>query len=197
MAESRLYELARENLSSANDLSLSIGVNLIQDAVETFLLAVGEHVNAPTLSNTSFDRYFELIDQKITPKELPFRAKLIALNKLRVNAKHYGLAPSQSETQGLIITIREFFDEVAKSILGLSFASVSLIDLVRDGNAKELLKSAEESFRAGEFSDCLENCRKAIFLRIERRYDIEPYSKPEAYHPLGFALMRNRAPFFC
>jgi hypothetical protein len=36
----RLYDLARENLSSANDLSLAIGVNLLQDSVEAFLLAV-------------------------------------------------------------------------------------------------------------------------------------------------------------
>jgi hypothetical protein len=41
----RLYELARENTSVANDISLSIGVNLLQDSVELFLLAVSEYLN--------------------------------------------------------------------------------------------------------------------------------------------------------
>lgn len=192
----RLYELARENLSSVNDLSLGIGINLLQDAVEAFLLAVSEHVNAGILSGIHFDRYFELINGKIAPKELPFRTRLIALNKLRVNSKHYGLAPAQSETEGLLVTVREFFDEVAGSVLGLSFATVSLIDLVRDGEAKELLKAAEQSFRAGEFEGCLVNCRKAIFVRIELAYDVAPFRATEEPTRRGLLFLGNRAPSF-
>ena len=67
----RLYDLARENLNSSNDLSLGIGVNLLQDAVEAFLLAVSEFVNAGITNTTKFDQYFDLINSKITPKELP------------------------------------------------------------------------------------------------------------------------------
>ncbi len=192
----RLYELARENLSAVNDLSLGIGTNLLQDAVEAFLLAVSEHVNAGIQSSTHFDKYFDLINQKIAPKELPFRARLIALNKLRVNSKHYGLAPAQTETEGLLVTVREFFDEVTRSILGHSFATVSLVDLVRDGDAKELLRAAEESFRAGDFESCLVNCRKAIFSRLEWAYDVVPFRATEEPGGLGLLLLGNRAPFF-
>jgi hypothetical protein len=181
----RLYELARENLSTVNDLSLSIGVNLLQDAVEVFLLAVSEHVNAGIQGHTHFDKYFELIDAKIGPKELPFRARLIALNKLRVNSKHYGLAPAQSETEGLLVTVREFFDEVARSVLNLSFTTLSLIDLVRDGEAKEMLRAAELAFQNDAFEQCLIDCRKAIFLRVERPYDVAPFSGSETSGLLG------------
>ena len=138
----RLYDLARENLSSVNDLSLGIGVNLLQDAVKSFLLAVSEHVNAGIQTGTSFEKYFDLINARIAPRELPFRLRLVALNKLRVNSKHYGLAPAQSETEGLLVTVREFFHEVTQSVLGLSFATVSLIDLLRDGEAKEFLRGS-------------------------------------------------------
>ena len=35
-------------------------MNLLQDAVEAFLLAVSEHVNAGIQSGTYFDKYFAL-----------------------------------------------------------------------------------------------------------------------------------------
>ena len=68
----RLLDLAGENLSSANELSLAIGVNLLQDSVEAFLLAIAEHVNAQIQGKTGFEQYIDLIDAKIVPKSLPF-----------------------------------------------------------------------------------------------------------------------------
>jgi hypothetical protein len=192
----RLYELARENTSAANDISLSIGVNLLQDAVELFLLAVSEHVNAGVQSGTNFDKYINLINAKIAPKELPFQPRLIALNKLRVNSKHYGLTPARSEVEGLQVTVREFFEEVASSILGLAFATVSLIDLVRDGEAKELLREAESAFSDGDFEGCLVGCRKAIFVRFESRFDIAPFAAGIKPGTIGHALINSRAPFY-
>lgn len=192
----RLYELARENLNSANDLSLSVGVNLLQDSVEAFLLAVAENVNAQVQAKTAFEKYFDLIDAKTTPKVLPFRARLLALNKLRVNSKHYGLAPAKSEVSGLLVTVREFFDEVTKSMLGVELSSVSLIDLMRDGEAKNLLKDAEAAFTAGDFESCLILCRKALFVRIESDYDIAPFEKQEQPNKLGLFLLGRKAPYY-
>jgi hypothetical protein len=192
----RLYELARENTSAANDISLSIGINLLQDAVELFLLAVSEHVNAGVQSGTNFDKYMDLINAKILPKELPFRPRLVALNKLRVNSKHYGLAPARSEVEGLQVTVREFFEEVASSILGLAFATVSLIDLVRDGEVKELLREAESAFSDGNFEGCLVGCRKAIFVRFESQFDIAPFADDGKIGARGLSPLGSRAPFY-
>src|SRR5262249_46665998 len=91
----RLHGLASESLRSTNELSLSIGTNLLQDSVESFLLAIAQHVNAAVSLRMDFDKYFEVIDEKIKPKSLPFRSRLIALNRLRINSKHYGMSPSQ------------------------------------------------------------------------------------------------------
>lgn len=191
----RLLDLARENLSSANELSLAIGVNLLQDSVEAFLLAIAEHVNAQIQGKTGFEQYIDLIDAKIAPKSLPFRTRLLALNKLRVNSKHFGLAPAQSEVSGLLITVREFYDEVATSILGVTFASVSLIDLLRDGEAKDLVRDAEQAFENGDFETCLFSCRKAIFVRIEHDYDIAPFVEDDK-NMLGLALLGRKAPYY-
>jgi len=192
----RLFELARENLSSANDLSLAIGVNLLQDSVEAFLLAVSEHVNAEIFAKTAFDQYFDLINTKIEPKELPFRSRLFALNKLRVSSKHFGLAPAKSETEGMLVTVREFLEEVTTSVLGITFATVSLIDLLQDGEAKSVLKEAEAAFVNGDFETCLVSCRKAIFVRIESAYDIGHFDREEPVNARYAALLGITAPYY-
>ena len=187
----RLFDIAREHLNSVSELSLGIGVNLLQDSVEAFLLAVSDHLNAGVGANTSFDKYFELIEKKIAPKELPFRARLLALNKLRVNSKHYGLAPAKSVVEGLPITVREFFEEVSKTVFGVTLATISLVDLLRDGEVKEFLKEGEAAFVKGEFGNCLIACRKAIYVRFEWAYDVAPYAEDEKSAPLF-----SSAPFF-
>jgi hypothetical protein len=192
----RLFELARDNLISTNDLSLSIGANLLQDSVETFLLAVSEQVNAGIVSRTDFDKYFELINEKIFPKALPFRSRLIALNKLRVNSKHYGLVPAKSETDVTVVSVREFFEEVTESVFGMKFGTISLIDLLREGEARELVREAEEAFKAGDFGTCLIASRKAIYVRFEEAYDIAPFATDP---PTGLGLlgaMFKKSPYF-
>lgn len=88
-----LFRMAEENLRSQRELALFAAANLMQDAVEAFLLAASEHLNAGIDSKTAFEGYFTKIDAKLDPKQLPFRVKLVALNKVRVNAKHHGVAP--------------------------------------------------------------------------------------------------------
>lgn len=189
----RLYDLACENLKSELDLSLSIGVNLLQDAVESFLLAVAGHIQADVGGKTNFDQYFDAI-QKKTGCDLPLRLRLTALNKLRVNSKHYGLAPAKSETTDLPIIVKLFFEEVCTSLLDCSFTSISLIDLMSNGEPQELLKQAQLQFENGKFEECLISCRKAVFIRIESLYDIFPFAKGETAN--GLLSATNKSPYY-
>ena len=68
----RFALLSSEHTKSANETSLTIGVTLLQDAVEAFLLAVAEHVKADVSEKTYFDQYFQNINKRIYPQELPF-----------------------------------------------------------------------------------------------------------------------------
>ena len=195
----RLFDLAAENLNSTNDLSLAVGVNLIQDSVEVFLLGVIEHLNI-ALPNTKsdFNHYLDTIDKNITPKQLPFRQKLISLNKLRVNSKHYGIVPAISEVSGITTVVREFYEEVCSDHLGISFINISLIELLKDGEAKELLKEAEQAFLSGNFQTCLFACRKAIFVSIEAPYDIAPFADidVQAKSAIRLAVLGSKAPYY-
>lgn len=107
-----LYGLAISYLKSSNDLYLFSAVNLMQDAVEAFLLAVSDHVNAKLSEKSTFDKYFLEINKSIHPKELPFKAKLLRLNRIRVDSKHYGIQPAKTECDRLSLATREFNESI-------------------------------------------------------------------------------------
>lgn len=188
-----LYELGVASTRSANDIHLFSAVNLLQDAVEAFLVAVADYVEAPTDQNTKFDKYFIEINQKIAPKELPFKSKLLRLNRVRVDSKHYGIQPSRDECSRFSLMVREFFEEVSSSILGASFSTVSAIDLLKDGETKSVLLEAKEALEAGDHVLCSISCRKALFLEIERNYDISAYKEGK---PVGLLGGYTNAPYF-
>lgn len=188
-----LYELGSASSRSANDIHLFSAVNLFQDAVEAFLVAVADHVGAAIDQNTNFDKYFVQINEKIAPKELPFKNKLLRLNRVRVDSKHYGIQPARDECARLALMVREFFEEVSSSILGASFSTVSAIDLLKDSETKAVLLEAKEALDAGDMGTCAICCRKALFLEIECQYDISAYKDGK---PLGLLGGYTSAPYY-
>lgn len=188
-----LYELGLSSLRSSNDLQLFAAANLFQDAVEAFLIAIGDHVGAVIDQNTKFDKYFVAINERIAPKELPFRLKLLSLNRIRVDSKHYGIQPARIECDGLAISVREFFDEVSSSVLGVTFSTVSAIDLLEDGETKQALLEAKAALESSDHATCAISCRKAIYLEVEHRFNIADFKDQEAK---GFFGPFSDAPFF-
>lgn len=170
-----LYQLSALCLRTKNDVQLFSSVNLLQDSVEAFLISVADFTKADINQNTTFDKYFTLIDAKINPKVLPFKTKLIRLNKIRISSKHYGIQPARDECDRLILSVREFFDEVCTSILNVNFSTVSAIDLLPNSEVKTLLDQARTDLETGNHIDCAINCRKALFLKIEKPYDIASF----------------------
>lgn len=188
-----LNQLAISNLRSNNDLHLFAAANLLQDAAEAFLLAVADHVGAAIDQNTKFDKYFILINERIDPKVLPFKTALLRLNRIRVDSKHYGIQPARDECDRLAVSLREFFEEVSLSTLGVAFSTVSAIDLLEDRNSKNALLEAKAALEAGDHSACSIACRKALYLEIEWRYDIAKFKNGQ---PLGLLSGFSDAPFF-
>jgi len=185
--------MAEENLRSHREMALFATVNLMQDSVEAFLLAASEFVNAGIDPRTDFDKYFAKIDEKISPKQLPFRLRLIALNKIRINSKHYGIKPDRTEVQSFVTACREFFRESCQLIFDCDFWSISLLELLEDGEIKQLLKSAQNEFENGNFLECLIECRKVMFIEFEQSYDV---SKFKDGPQLGILGAMSKAPYY-
>lgn len=188
-----LFELAEGSLRSKNDLHLFSAVNLAQDAIETFLVALADSLQVAFDQHTKFERYFVLIDEKITPKELPFRAAILRLNRLRVDSKHHGLQPARGECERLLASAREFLNESSQAHLGAPFSTISAIDLLETGECKDLLVEAKLSLEAADYESCIISCRKALYVEIESRYDISAYMNEE---PRGLLAGMTSAPYY-
>ncbi len=193
-----LYDLGITSLTSNNNLRLYSAANLLQDAVEIFLIAVASHVNAQIDMNTKFNQYIDRINDSIKPKELPFKAKLLMLNKIRVNSKHYGIQPEREGLTRISLTIRELFEEVSTVILGVNFFTICAIDMIDDGEVKNILLEAKTNYEHRYYAQCAINCRKAIYIEIESKYNIYPYKDRNVATPLGLGLSSHYcfAPYY-
>lgn len=158
-----LSSLATDYLRFANDLYLFSAANLMQDAVEIFLLAVCDHVGASTSSKDTFDKYFVAINSKISPQELPFKTQLLRLNRVRVASKHDGIQPDRGELTRLFVSAGEFLKEVSSSVLGESFSTLSTIDLLDDSKSKQCILIAKGALESGDYETCTIECKKAMY----------------------------------
>src|ERR1700730_6163837 len=194
MLARHLFRMAEDSLKSHREVALYAAVNLMQDAVEVFLLAAAEHVQAPIAPGTNFDTYMTKIDEKIAPNQLPYRARLSALNTARVNARHYGIKPDRNEVAGFATDCRAFFEGSCSLLFGRPFWSVALLDLLEDGETKQLLANATALFDGRDYLNCLIECRRVMFVTFERNYDVEGFRDP--LRSQGILSGLSNAPYY-
>jgi hypothetical protein len=186
------FWLAEDYARSEREVTSFSAINLLQDSTEYFLLAVAEKLEAAVKPHTKFEEYLTLIDDRLRPQSLPFRSKLLQLNRLRVNSKHHGIRPNTTELRGLIVVVREFLEEVSREVFDTNFWSVSLSDLLKDGDVKRHIQLAEQAFKQNSYVETLVECRKAFFYEFEWSYDIREFSDGEPDNFL--AALMSRAP---
>lgn len=184
-----LLQLATQNARSNLDVAAAACINMLQDAIEIFLLAAIDHLNVHVGARTDFPQYLDKINEA-TGDELPFRRRLLEINKVRVLSKHDGIPPNQKEIEGYVSDAWEFLEQASKKILSVDFWSISLITLLEDKESKNLILEAEQEFKNGEYENCLISCRKAFFVEFETFYDTQKDLKAE------FSLFGSRAPYY-
>jgi hypothetical protein len=167
-----LFELALQNVRSQQETGDAACVNLLQDAIEIFFVAVFDHLNVALKPRTDFPQYLDKLSDAIG-SDLPYRRRLLEINRVRVNSKHDGISPNRKEIDGYVTDGRKFLEEMCEKILKVDYWTISLIDLLDDDEAKTLLQKAEEAHKAGEYGQCLVDCRKAFFVTFETHYDTQ------------------------
>lgn len=180
--------LAKEHARIEREADAFVAINLLHEALETFLVAAGEHLNLAIKTRTEFATYLDKIDAAISPQRMPFRTTLIRINKARVNAKHDSIVPDRAEIPTFVAAVESFLEEASEVVFALPFSSISIIDLVTDGAVKDHLKAAQEALDKQRFTDVLIECRKALYLIFEKPYDISAFAnsdKPTDWLSLG------------
>ena len=174
-----LFNEAENAARSGREVAAFAAINILQDAIEIFFLATADHLNAEIGRRTEFEQYIDKINERL-PEPLPYRQRLIEINKVRVLSKHNGVPPNTTELTGYLVEARRFFEEACQRVFGKSFWTVSLIDLLPDGEKRTFIVEAERHYQAKEYQKCLAECRKVIYEVIERRYVIDAFAHGES-----------------
>ena len=158
-------------------------ITSLQDAVETVLLVIADHVNAPLGPRPDFDKYFQQINA-VTNQRLPLQNALSRLNRMRVQAKHSGIFPSYQQVKEMMPIVSEFMTEVCQSHLGISWASANLGALIQNVQQRYFIEEAELALNEKRFVDALISSRKALFLAFEKASDIGRFNTTKPLGPL-------------
>ncbi|MGJ4971033.1 hypothetical protein ACQR1N_20420 [Bradyrhizobium sp. HKCCYLRH1073] len=167
-----LFGQSKDAVASNREVATFAAINLLQDAIEIFFLAAADHLNAEISRRTEFEQYLDKVNEKLE-EPLPFRQRLIEINKVRVLSKHNGIPPNRTELIGYVEDARQFFEEACEKLFHSSFWTISLIELLSDGEPRQFLTAAEKFYNEREYYSCLIECRKAIYVEIESDYTIE------------------------
>ncbi|TKC89744.1 hypothetical protein FAZ69_12600 [Trinickia terrae] len=197
-----LYAEAETYLSRNDGVHLGLAVSIAQDAVELFLRAVMKDRPVPGQKiPDEFIKCMDYIDAAANQdenKHVPFRAKLIELNKARVNFKHYGLVPDKGDSRRLLGYVQDFFDVAAERFFDVRFSDVSVSDLVKSKAVRDRLKQAERSLREEELESAFGNSAEAVDVAmgelvalLSRRWNRWPPSSSMRYDDAAMRLVRD------
>jgi hypothetical protein len=173
-----ILERAARIQAESNEMSLSISLLLMHDAVELLMLAVLDHLQAAPKKKREFMDFWSDIKQAGHANPPDFVA-MESLNKLRVGLKHNGILPRSQTVRDLLPRVLGFCENVLKDYCGLIYSEVSLIDLVPDQEVCSLLRDAQKKFFSGEKAEALGDLKIALH-KVE--------------HPKGKHLSLLRAP---
>jgi hypothetical protein len=188
----RLFLIGSEYTDKDDPVSAGIAISLFQDSVEIFIWSLLKHLDAEAKENTSFISFFDLVINARNNKNnqsLPFKAKMIEMNKSRVGFKHYGNLPDASEAIKFSAYTEEFLILSFSEFYSLEFDSLSIVDLVTYPDVRTRLKSAESKLKDKEFVGAIAEVAiaKAMLFEIVANY----FPRPDRRLSDGDSLLRQ------
>lgn len=172
-----LLQKGEKILSENSPVSSGLAISLFQDAVESIIWTIAKEVEAEVKGNVSFEQFWNIIPQakKNTQHiELPLSAKMHELNKARVNFKHYGILPAQTEATKFSGYAAEFAQEAVLNFFRLNFENLSLVDILNEEDIRNHLKEAQSFLKEDDLSQCIISCAKAEYLSLRKFREIFP-----------------------
>jgi hypothetical protein len=144
-----VLERAANIQAERNEMSQSISLLLMHDAVELLMIAILDHLNVAVPKKREFMDFWGLVKQA-TQQDPPDKIAMESLNTIRVGLKHKGVLPNPNEVRDLLTRARGFFENILRSHCNTSYADVSLIDLVMDQDLRKTLAEARHKFLNGD-----------------------------------------------
>jgi len=175
-----ILERAARMQDECTDMGFAVSLLLMHDAAEMLMLAVLDHLQVPVKKKREFMDFWPDLKQAGHP-EAPDRLPLESLNKLRVGFKHNGNLPHPKEVRNLMARLRGFFENALEVYCQLSYADVSLADLVQYENVRTLLLNAQKQFSSGDKQGAMMSLGEALH-RLEQHQERKFLYAPRMPH---------------
>ena len=157
------YQLiaGKQELAAASEFAAGEAVLRIHDALETFMLAVADHVGAPR-AWFEFHKYPDRISKHANGKPFLHMKVVNEVNDLRSPMKHYGRYPQLRDVLDLTTRIDEVFEDNSMQFLGVSFNAIRMASTIRHARTSELVLLAEDALDAGQFFEAMSQLSAAF-----------------------------------
>jgi len=168
------YTRGTDALRGGGLFDAGFAVSLFQDAVEMAVFSCGARYNAQPKDNAGFLEIWNATDAAAVAagkSALRMKPDMQALNKTRVNFKHYGARPDRKDAEAHRINCAEFLSFVAKEYFDVEFSTLSLVSFVQNDTERKALEDALEKLQAGEMLEALAKCVDAMELVLKRGAD--------------------------
>jgi hypothetical protein len=195
-----LHASARELCNAADRYLASAGLLQLQDALELVLYAslleIGRDDQKP-LENLRFDELLAEVRKQVAP--IPKSSTLRALNRERVNIKHFGQVADPVTVSNFFAAATSAIHAILRRAVGRTLDEIMLHELLKDGAEKSYIRDAIRKLESGDFRGACVDVRKALYIGIEEQYSIEEWIDyvPSSTHGVGLFLQKNnfKAPF--
>jgi hypothetical protein len=195
-----LFDSCRALCTSRDRYLASAGLITLQDAFEIILYAALLELDKDTasLDKLTFDQLIgNLAKYGYT---LERSGTLKAMNKMRVQVKHYAQVADSVMIASYYEACRVAVNSLATKVFGRSLEGIVIADAIEDEAVKTAVAAASALISTGEYRRALVECRKIVFLTIECEYDIaewKNYRPDQDAHPLGILGRRYySAPYY-
>lgn len=193
----KLFDAARKHCFVRDRHIASAGLVALQDAVELVFYAclIERGVDeAKSVEKLSFD---ELIGEiRHAGIGVPKSGTLKAMNKQRVLVKHHAQLAEPAAVANYYKAALFSVDTVLKEVIGTSLRHVVISDAIFDTVAKTYIAEASVQIEEGQYFAAMISARKALFLAVEKEYDIKEWANYVPGRGGVFFPTYSKAPFY-
>ena len=147
----RLFIEAEAYVDRADPVSAGLSISLLQDATELYVWTLIKEQNIAVKDQAGFVSNLDSVQKAGYP--MPFTARLLELNRARVNFKHYGNLPAPAEARKHSGYAEDSLREAMKNHFAVDFDDLTLVDLVSDLATRQHLRAAEVHLKSKAYSD--------------------------------------------
>lgn len=164
----------------------------LHDALEMFLLLACEHRTVDPGKKAGFEDYWGTLNKSLAPANLPLAVAMRRMNTGRVNLKHHGILPADTDFDDYKHNTEAFLVDATSLIFGVSYSDISLIDVIESDRARQALVDMHTALAANDRHEAVGH------LGIALEAVIDDYEEKNSKYPFAsyrFNRMRTSSYF--